>query len=262
MPGWPSVRKYREIRQGSATASGSDAPRPMLDIENVTKTYSGRAGSVPVLTRVNLTIGRGELCALTGASGSGKTTLMNLIGLLDRPDEGSIRLDAIPTASLKEHEIAGLRNRLIGFVFQSFHLLPRLSALDNVALPLLYRGMAKVPRRALAKAALERVGLGERATHHPEELSGGQRQRVAIARALVGEPPLLLADEPTGNLDSRAADDIMALFLTLNRDIGITILIVTHDPSIAARCPRRIVMRDGQVLDDNRGALRDVEGLA
>ncbi|KTS14065.1 hypothetical protein NS228_27405 [Methylobacterium indicum] len=230
----------------------------MLSIENITKTYQRRAGSLSVLTRVNLEVRRGELCALTGASGSGKTTLMNLIGLLDRPDEGTIRLDGTDTAMLHGSGVAVLRNRLIGFVFQSFHLLPRLSALDNVALPLLYRGMAKASRRSLAAAALKRVGLAARAAHHPEEMSGGQRQRVAIARALVGEPPLLLADEPTGNLDSHAADDIMALFLALNRDIGVTILIVTHDPAIAARCPRRIVMHDGRVRDDNRGVLRDV----
>ncbi|KTS19331.1 hypothetical protein NS228_27370 [Methylobacterium indicum] len=229
----------------------------MLSIENVNKTYYGRAGSLPVLTGVNLEVRRGELCALTGASGSGKTTLMNLVGLLDRPDGGTIHLDGTDTTALRDDATAALRNRLIGFVFQAFHLLPRLSALDNVALPLLYRGMAKVDRRALAATALERVGLAPRAAHHPEEMSGGQRQRVAIARALVGEPPLLLADEPTGNLDSHAADDIMALFLALNRDIGVTILIVTHDPTIAARCPRRIVMRDGRVLDDNRGVLRD-----
>lgn len=234
----------------------------MLSIENITKTYRSRAGSLPVLTRVSLEIRRGELCALTGASGSGKTTLMNLIGLLDRPDEGSIRIDGIDTAVLRESHVAALRNRLIGFVFQSFHLLPRLSALDNVALPLLYRGMGKAGRRSLAAAALERVGLAARTAHHPEEMSGGQRQRVAIARALVGAPPLLLADEPTGNLDSHAADDIMGLFLALNRDTGVTILIVTHDPTIAARCPRRIVMRDGCVLDDNRGALRDAVCLA
>ncbi|KMO10763.1 ABC transporter ATP-binding protein [Methylobacterium indicum] len=229
----------------------------MLSIDNVNKTYYGRAGSLPVLTGVNLEVRRGELCALTGASGSGKTTLMNLVGLLDRPDGGTIRLDGTDTTALRDDATAALRNRLIGFVFQAFHLLPRLSALDNVALPLLYRGMAKVDRRALAATALERVGLAARAAHHPEEMSGGQRQRVAIARALVGNPPLLLADEPTGNLDSQAADDIMALFLALNRDIGVTILIVTHDPAIAARCPRRIVMHDGRVRDDNRGVLRD-----
>ncbi|MCJ2126314.1 ABC transporter ATP-binding protein [Methylobacterium sp. J-077] len=189
-----------------------------------------------------------------GASGSGKTTLMNLIGLLDRPSHGEIHLDGVPTAYLRDDDLAVLRNRRIGFVFQAFHLLPRLPALDNVALPLLYRGLGKRLRRARAAEALHKVGLADRASHRPDELSGGQRQRVAIARALVGGPTLLLADEPTGNLDSRAADDIMALFLALNRDLGVTILIVTHDPAVAARCPRRIVMRDGRVLDDT-GAL-------
>jgi putative ABC transport system ATP-binding protein len=226
----------------------------LLSIKSVDKSYIARSGLVPVLTKVNLDILRGELCALMGASGSGKTTLMNLVGLLDRPCQGEIHLDGVPTANLRDDELAALRNRRIGFVFQAFHLLPRLSALDNVALPLLYRGLGKRLRRARAAEALHKVGLADRASHRPDELSGGQRQRVAIARALVGEPMLLLADEPTGNLDSRAADDIMALFLALNRDLGVTILIVTHDPVVAARCPRRIVMRDGRVLDDT-GAL-------
>lgn len=230
----------------------------MLRLDQVSKSYRFRKGTLPVLAAVSLSVERGELCALTGASGSGKTTLMNLIGLLDRPDSGRIELDGTRTTDLDDDHAARLRNRLIGFVFQSFHLLPRLSALDNVALPLLYRGMAPTRRRDLAAAALARVGLSDRLTHRPEELSGGQRQRVAIARALVGAPALLLADEPTGNLDSQSADDIMGLFLSLNADPGVTILIVTHDPTIAARCPRRIVMRDGRVLDDNRGELRAV----
>jgi putative ABC transport system ATP-binding protein len=183
---------------------------------------------------------------------------MNLMGLLDRPDSGEIHLDGIPAATLHDDRAARLRNDLIGFVFQSFHLLPRLSALDNVALPLLYRGIESARRREAAAVALDRVGLAGRLAHCPDELSGGQRQRVAIARALVGRPAFLLADEPTGNLDSRSADDIMGLFLSLNRDTGITMVIVTHDPSLAARCPRRIIMRDGHVLDDNRGELRPV----
>ncbi|QRE76189.1 ABC transporter ATP-binding protein [Methylobacterium aquaticum] len=223
----------------------------MLTLENVTKTYRSHSGALPVLSRVNLDIRGGELCAITGASGSGKTTLMNIIGLLDRADAGTIRFNGIPAHDLTEDEIASLRNRLIGFVFQSFHLLPNLSAVDNVALPLLYRGVGRTARRAKAADALDRVGLAARVAHHPAEMSGGQRQRVAIARALVGEPSLLLADEPTGNLDSRTADEIMTLFLTLNRQLGVTILIVTHDATIAARCLRRIVMRDGRVLDDD-----------
>jgi putative ABC transport system ATP-binding protein len=226
----------------------------LISIKSVVKSYDSHSGLIPVLTNVNLDILRGEFCALMGASGSGKTTLMNLVGLLDRPCHGEIHVDGVPTANLRDDDLAALRNRRIGFVFQAFHLLPRLSALDNVALPLLYRGLGKRRRRARAAEALHKVGLADRAIHRPDQLSGGQRQRVAIARALVGQPTLLLADEPTGNLDSRAADDIMALFLALNRDPGVTILIVTHDPAIAARCPRRIVMRDGRVLDDT-GAL-------
>jgi putative ABC transport system ATP-binding protein len=230
----------------------------MLTVTRVSKSYAAVAGGLPVLRRVTLSIHSGDMCALTGASGSGKTTLMNLMGLLDRPDSGEIHLGGLSVARLREDEAARLRNRHIGFVFQSFHLLPRLSALDNVALPLLYRGIAGPRRRQAAAIALDRVGLADRLAHRPDELSGGQRQRVAIARALVGEPALLLADEPTGNLDSQSADDILSLFLSLNRDSGMTMVIVTHDPTLAARCPRRIVMRDGGVVDDNRGELRCV----
>lgn len=230
----------------------------MLQIRELSKTYGGKFGVLPVLADVSLSLARGELCALTGASGSGKTTLMNLIGLLDRPDHGEIQLDGTSTTGLGEEELAHLRNRMIGFIFQSFHLLPRLTALDNVALPLLYRGVPAARRRIMAARALHRVSLGDRMNHRPDQLSGGQRQRVAVARALIGEPALLLADEPTGNLDSQSSDEIMGLFLELNQVLGVTILIVTHDPTIAARCPRRIVMRDGRVQDDNRGELRAV----
>ncbi len=223
---------------------------PLISIKSVNKLYDGHSGLVPILTAVNRDILHGEFCALMGASGSGKTTLMNLVGLLDHPCHGEIHLNGAPTANLHDDELAALRNRQIGFAFRAFHPLPRLSALDNVALPLLYRGLGKRLRRARAAEALHRVGLADRASHRPDELSGGQRQRVAIARALVGAPTLLLADEPTGTADSRPADDIMAVFLTLNRGLGVTILIVAHDPAVAARNPRRIVMRDGRVLDD------------
>lgn len=233
----------------------------MLKISDLFKSYSSRAGSLSVLHNVSLQIGRGELCAVTGTSGSGKTTLMNLIGLLDQPDSGSIVIDGHATSGLDHDKTAELRNTLIGFVFQTFHLLPHLPAIDNVALPLLYRGIGKRERQCAAKEALALVGLTQRATRLPEQLSGGQRQRVAIARALVGNPALVLADEPTGNLDTQTSGEIMTLFLHLNRTCGTTVVLVTHDPTIAARCPRRIIIRDGRILDDNRGELRDAASL-
>jgi putative ABC transport system ATP-binding protein len=231
----------------------------MLRIDGLSRTFGREAGALVVLNGVTLSIGTGELCALTGSSGSGKSTLMNLIALLDQPSEGEIWIRGIRTSSLSDDEASRLRGETIGFVFQAFHLLPRLTAVDNVGLPLIYRGIDSARRRELAAAALGKVGLQDRLSHRPDELSGGQRQRVAIARALVTEPSLLLADEPTGNLDSGSADEIMTLFLLLNRLFALTIVIVTHDPTVAARCPRRIVLRDGQVFDDNRGELRRVE---
>ena len=225
----------------------------MLTLQNVSKEYRSVSAAASVLHNISLSIDAGEFCALTGPSGSGKTTLMNLIGLLDRPTGGDIQIDGRSTHALRTDELAGMRNETLGFVFQSFHLLPHMTAIDNVGLPLLYRGASVRMRRARAAEALERVGLSHRSVHRPDELSGGQRQRVAIARALVTEPRLLLADEPTGNLDSQTADEVMSLFLTLNDTLGLTCIIVTHDPSIAARCTRRIVLRDGRLFDDNRG---------
>lgn len=224
----------------------------VLTIQNLRKEYSeGRVSQQVALDRINLHVGQREFCALTGPSGSGKTTLMNLIGLLDRPTAGSIRIRGQMTDDLVADQVAELRNRFIGFIFQSFHLLPRYTALDNVCLPLVYRGIGKQQRRAMATLALQEVGLADRMMHRPDELSGGQRQRIAIARALIGKPPLLLADEPTGNLDSRSAEAIMSLFFRLNEELGLTIIIVTHDQQIAARCPRRILMRDGQIVEDS-----------
>ena len=229
----------------------------MIELRRLSKAYGANEGLV-VLRDIGLRIETGEFCALTGASGSGKTTLMNLMGLLDRPTAGDIEIAGMNTSMMSADAIAGLRNRMIGFVFQSFHLLPRYSSLDNVALPLVYRGIGRSRRREMAAESLRQVGLSDRITHRPDELSGGQRQRVAIARALIGGPNLLLADEPTGNLDSRTADEIMSLFLQLNADLGLTVILVTHDPTIAARCPRRIVMRDGCIEDDDFGSIRKV----
>ena len=222
----------------------------LIELEDITKQY--RKGSAPVvhaLRGVTLAIGRGELVAIAGASGSGKSTLMNVLGLLDRPDAGRYRFDGREVSSLSAREQAGLRNARIGFVFQAFHLLPRTSALENVELPLVYSDRADI--RGLGRRALDLVGLSDRVTHTPAELSGGQQQRVAIARALVNEPDLMLADEPTGNLDSESAADILATFEALHR-AGRTIVIVTHDAAVAARCPRRIRIADGRVVEDTR----------
>ncbi|MFS8050681.1 ABC transporter ATP-binding protein [Rhizobium sp. BR 314] len=229
----------------------------MLTVKDVSKEFRLGSAVAPVLKDVSLVLAEGEFCALTGPSGSGKTTLMNLIGLMDRPTKGDIAVDGRSTRLVTSDRLAALRNQVVGFVFQSFHLLPHLSALDNVGLPLLYRGVAVRERRQRAAAALDRVGLSERVGHRPCELSGGQRQRVAIARALITKPRLLLADEPTGNLDSQSADEIISLFLELNRSFGLTSLIVTHDASVAARCTRRIAMRDGRVLDDDLRVYRE-----
>lgn len=219
----------------------------MIILDSLHKEYGQGATRVEVLSGVSLAVRQGEMCAVMGASGSGKSTLLNILGLLDRPTSGRYLLDGTDVAEAGADTLADLRNRCIGFVFQAFHLLPRLSALDNVGHPLLYRGMPRTERRRLAEVELARVGLSDRQAHRPEELSGGQRQRVAIARALVGNPVLILADEPTGNLDSASAAEIMDLLEQLNRSLNVTVIVVTHDPAIAARCSRQIVVRDGTV---------------
>lgn len=222
----------------------------MLRLSDVTKTYGAPSQPWQALRGVSLKIAAGEFCAVLGPSGSGKSTLMNIVGLLDRPTSGEVLLDGAPVDMTSAETAASTRNRTLGFIFQSFHLLPRLSAWENVALPLLYRGVSRRERRAPALAMLELVGLADRAEHRPAELSGGQRQRVALARALVGEPRLLLADEPTGSLDSMTARDVMTLLEDLNQRLGVTVLMVTHDRDLAARCPRRIELLDGQVRLD------------
>src|SRR5690606_9801222 len=221
----------------------------MIALRNITRRYRMGDEEVLALAGVDLDIGRNEYVALVGPSGSGKSTLMNIIGCLDTPSSGSYLLNGRDTAKLGEVELAHVRNREIGFVFQSFHLLPRLTVLQHVMQPLVYRGTPAAERRRRATEALEKVGLGNRQGHRPNDLSGGQRQRVAVARALVGEPSLLLADEPTGNLDSRTSAEIMALFDELHAQ-GQTVMVVTHEPDIAAHCRRTVRIGDGLVVSD------------
>lgn len=225
----------------------------MIEVTGVGKTYQLGSTEFAALIDINLRVERNEYVALTGASGSGKSTLMNILGCLDTPSTGSYSLDGAPVAGLDDDGLARVRNRKIGFVFQSFYLMPRATTVENVAQPLIYRGLSPALRRKHAAEALERVGLGDRLNHRPNELSGGQRQRTAIARALVGRPELLLADEPTGNLDSVTAEEIMRLFGDLHQD-GLTLIIVTHDQGIANHCQRTIRLHDGRIVADERRA--------
>jgi putative ABC transport system ATP-binding protein len=222
---------------------------PVIRTEGLRKDYVLGAETVRALRGVNVTIARNEYVAIMGPSGSGKSTLMNLIGCLDTPTAGEYWLDGTPVSGLVDDELAKIRNKYIGFVFQTFNLLPRATALHNVELPLIYAGVTKKERHERAVRVLEKVGLGDRMGHKPSELSGGQRQRVAVARALVNDPSLLLADEPTGNLDSKTADEIMALFDELY-DGGQTILLVTHEHEISERAHRVVTLRDGVISSD------------
>ena len=226
---------------------------PLISIDQLARHYSVGGETVRALDGVTFDIQPGEWVAIVGQSGSGKSTLMNLLGCLDTATSGSYRLNGADVETLSDDQLADLRNKEIGFIFQTFQLLPRASALANVELPLVYRGLPRKERRATAEQALRSVGLGNRMHHRPNELSGGQRQRVAIARALVGDPSLLLADEPTGNLDSQTGEEIVELFGELNSR-GHTIILVTHEPRLAARCPRAIKLMDGRVLGDGPGA--------
>jgi putative ABC transport system ATP-binding protein len=228
-------------------------PPLLVQVRGLTRLYEMGGETVRALDGVDLDIRAGELVAIIGQSGSGKSTLMSLLGCLDTPTSGSYTLAGIPVQQLDDDDLAEVRGRLIGFVFQSFHLLPKQTALENVTLPLVYRRgdpVSRPERLKRAEAALRLVGLGERLHHRPAELSGGQRQRVAIARALVHEPQVILADEPTGNLDSRTTEEILKLLVDLNREHGRTVLVITHEPDVARRCDRVITLRDGKVVSD------------
>jgi len=229
--------------------------QPLLELVNVARRFQVGPTIVEALRGVSLAVEARESVAIIGPSGSGKSTLMNILGLLDRPSEGSYRFEGKEVSGLGEEELAHLRNQRIGFVFQTFNLLPRMNARSNVELPLVYAGISPAERRARAEKALEAVELSDRMMHAPNELSGGQRQRVAIARALVNEPAILLADEPTGNLDTKVGAEIMRLFRRLNEERGVTLITVTHDPEIATQSRRIVTMRDGEVVSDARHAI-------
>ena len=223
----------------------------VIDIQGITKTYVSGKLSVPVLHGIDLQVNKGEFVSIMGPSGSGKSTFMNILGCLDRPTTGSYRLNGDEVATLSDDELAFVRNKQIGFVFQSFNLLTKLTALENVALPMIYAGMDKKSRNERAAALLSSVGLGERMDHLPSELSGGQRQRVAIARALANNPAIIMADEPTGNLASKSTIDVMNIFRGLY-DEGRTIILVTHEPEIATYASRNVVLRDGLIVEDSQ----------
>lgn len=221
----------------------------ILELKGIYKDYIQDKMVVPVLKNINLNVEEGEYVAIMGPSGSGKTTLMNIIGCLDKPTKGEFFLDGKNVLKCKENDMSDLRLKFIGFVFQNFNLLPRQSALDNVSLPLSYAGVSRAKRRVIAAQALERVGLGDRMKFQPNQLSGGQKQRVAIARALVNKPKILLADEPTGALDSKSGEQVMELFQRLN-DEGVTVVMITHDPEIAEHARRIVYIRDGEIVKE------------
>ena len=233
----------------------------LIQVQDLVKVYSLGEVEVQALQGVSLSIDRGEFVAIMGASGSGKSTFMNILGFLDQPTSGQYLLDGINGERLSRDELAGIRNQKIGFVFQGFNLLSRTSAVENVELPLIYAGTPTSKRKEMARNALSQVGLEGRSHHHPSQLSGGEQQRVAIARALVNQPSILLADEPTGNLDSKTSEEIMGIFQRLNREMGITIIMITHEPDIASFAKRDIHFRDGRIVDDHENSAPTVAAV-
>jgi putative ABC transport system ATP-binding protein len=232
----------------------------VIQVQDLIKVYSLGEVEVQALKGVSLSVERTEFVAIMGASGSGKSTFMNILGFLDRPTSGTYLLEGINGENLSRDKLAEIRNRKIGFVFQGFNLLSRTSALENVELPLTYAGTPASTRKEMARKALSEVGLKGREHHHPSQLSGGEQQRVAIARALVNQPSILLADEPTGNLDSKTSEEIMAIFQRLNQELGITIIMITHEPDIASFAKRNILFKDGKIVDDHKNFTPTIAG--
>ena len=234
---------------------------PLIQVQDLVKVYSLGEVEVKALRSVSLSVERGEFVAIMGASGSGKSTFMNILGFLDQPTSGQYLLEGINGENLSRDELAEIRNRKIGFVFQGFNLLSRTAATENVELPLLYAGTPTSKRKELARKSLSAVGLEGREHHYPSQLSGGEQQRVAIARALINEPAILLADEPTGNLDTKTSEEIMGIFQRLNRDRGITIIMITHEPDIASFAKRNIHFRDGRIVDDHKNSAPSIAAV-
>ena len=238
---------------------GGSAGRPIIEVRNLRKEYPVEDETVVALDRVNLAIPQGQICCIFGESGSGKSTLLNQLAGMEKPTRGGVRIGGVPVSRLDERELAAFRQKHLGFVFQSYNLLPNLTAVENVAMPLMFRGMPKAKRERLARGALTRVGLGHRLDHYPKQMSGGQQQRVGIARAFVARPEVVFADEPTGNLDSKTKSDVMTMICSFARDFNQTIVLVTHDPQMADYADRIVTVLDGRAIDDRMNVKTAVE---